>query len=127
MRITLNEVYDRYQKPLFVVENGLGALDQPDSEGRIEDDYRIDYLRKHILAMKAAVEEDGVDLMGYTVWGCIDLVSASSGEMKKRYGLIYVDMDDKGRGTLARKKKKSYHWMKGVISTGGESLWDSEG
>lgn len=122
LRITLNEVYDRYQKPLFVVENGLGALDQPDSEGRIEDDYRIDYLRKHILAMKAAVEEDGVDLMGYTAWGCIDLVSASSGEMKKRYGMIYVDKQDDGSGTYARSRKKSFGWYQKVIATNGEVL-----
>ena len=122
LRITLNEVYDRYQKPLFVVENGLGALDQPDSEGRIEDDYRIDYLRKHILAMKAAVEEDGVDLMGYTVWGCIDLLSASSGEMTKRYGMIYVDKQDDGSGTYARSRKKSFGWYQKVIATNGEVL-----
>ncbi len=105
-----------------MVENGLGALDQPDSEGRIEDDYRIDYLRKHILAMKAAVEEDGVDLMGYTVWGCIDLVSASSGEMKKRYGMIYVDKQDDGSGTYARSRKKSFGWYQKVIATNGEVL-----
>ena len=122
LRITLNEVYDRYQKPLFVVENGLGALDEPDSNGRIMDDYRIDYLREHIRAMKAAVEEDGVDLMGYTAWGCLDLVSASSGEMKKRYGFIYVDKQDDGSGTLARSRKKSFGWYQKVIASNGEDL-----
>ena len=127
LRITMNALYDRYQKPLFIVENGLGAVDTPEENGEIHDSYRIQYLQEHIKSMMDAVLIDGVELLGYTVWGCIDLVSASTGEMKKRYGLIYVDMDDKGRGTLARKKKKSYHWMKGVISTGGESLWDSEG
>lgn len=122
LRITLNEVYDRYQKPLFVVENGLGALDEPDSQGAIADDYRIDYLREHIRAMKAAVEEDGVDLMGYTSWGCIDLVSASSGEMKKRYGFIYVDKQDDGSGTYARSRKKSFGWYQKVIASNGEDL-----
>lgn len=121
-RITLNEVYDRYQKPLFVVENGLGATDRPDGEGRIEDDYRISYLREHIRAMKAAVEEDGVDLMGYTSWAPIDLISAGTGEMKKRYGFIYVDKQEDGSGTLERIKKKSFHWYQRVIETNGEEL-----
>lgn len=122
LRITLNEVYDRYQKPLFIVENGLGAMDQPDAQGQIADDYRIAYLREHIRAMKAAVEEDGVDLMGYTVWGCVDLVSASTGEMKKRYGFIYVDKQDDGSGTLARSRKKSFAWYRKVIASNGEDL-----
>ena len=122
LRITLNEVYDRYQKPLFVVENGLGALDEPNAQGVIEDDYRIDYLREHIRAMKAAVEEDGVDLMGYTSWGCLDLVSALSGEMRKRYGFIYVDKHDDGSGTLARSRKKSFGWYQKVIASNGEDL-----
>ncbi len=122
IRITLNEVYDRYQKPLFIVENGLGARDQPDAQGQIEDDYRIAYLREHIRAMKAAVEEDGVDLMGYTAWGCVDLVSASTGEMKKRYGFIYVDKHDDGSGTLARSRKKSFGWYQKVIASNGEVL-----
>ncbi len=122
LRITLNEVYDRYQKPLFIVENGLGAMDQPDAQGQIEDDYRIAYLREHIRAMKAAVEEDGVDLMGYTAWGCVDLVSASTGEMKKRYGFIYVDKQDDGSGTLARSRKKSFGWYQKVIASNGEIL-----
>ncbi|MDL2249196.1 6-phospho-beta-glucosidase [Lachnospiraceae bacterium OttesenSCG-928-J05] len=122
LRITMNALYDRYQKPLFIVENGLGANDTPNEEGIIEDDYRIDYLREHIKAMKDAVEIDGVELYGYTSWGCIDLVSASTGEMKKRYGFIYVDRDNEGRGTLARSKKKSFDWYKEVIRSNGEKL-----
>ncbi len=122
LRITLNQVYDRYQKPLFVVENGLGALDHPDETGYVEDDYRIDYLREHICAMKAAVEEDGVDLMGYTSWAPIDLISAGTGEMKKRYGFVYVDKQEDGSGTLNRTRKKSFYWYRKVIETNGEVL-----
>jgi len=122
LRITLNALYDRYQKPLFIVENGLGAVDILDKDGHVEDDYRIEYLREHIKAMKAAINEDGVELMGYTPWGCIDLVSASTGEMKKRYGFIYVDKDNEGKGTLARSKKKSFYWYKKVIASNGEEL-----
>ncbi|AZP04369.1 6-phospho-beta-glucosidase [Jeotgalibaca ciconiae] len=122
LRTTMNTIYDRYQKPLFIVENGLGAVDVPDENGYVEDDYRIDYLAQHIQAMKDAVELDGVDLMGYTSWGCIDLVSAGTGEMKKRYGFIYVDRDNEGNGTLKRSKKKSFHWYKKVIETNGEDL-----
>ena len=122
LRITLNSLYDRYQKPLFIVENGLGAIDIPDENGNIEDDYRIEYLREHIKAMKDAINEDGVDLIGYTTWGCIDLVAASTGEMKKRYGFIYVDKDDEGNGTLERRKKKSFYWYKEVIDSNGEKI-----
>ncbi|MFO7173989.1 6-phospho-beta-glucosidase [Enterococcus faecium] len=122
LRITMNDIYDRYQKPLFIVENGLGAVDMPDENGYVEDDYRIDYLAAHIQAMKDAVELDGVDLLGYTTWGCIDLVSAGTGEMKKRYGFIYVDRDNQGNGTLARSKKKSFNWYKKVIDSNGENL-----
>jgi 6-phospho-beta-glucosidase len=122
LRITMNDIYDRYQKPLFIVENGLGAVDHPDENGYVEDDYRIDYLASHIEAMKDAVELDGVDLMGYTTWGCIDLVSAGTGEMKKRYGFIYVDRDNYGNGTLDRTPKKSFDWYKKVIETNGEDL-----
>jgi 6-phospho-beta-glucosidase len=122
LRTTMNDLYDRYQKPLFIVENGLGAVDTPDENGYVEDDYRIDYLAQHIQAMKDAVELDGVDLLGYTTWGCIDLVSAGTGEMKKRYGFIYVDRDNEGNGTLTRSKKKSFDWYKKVISTNGEDL-----
>ncbi|MFC0232669.1 6-phospho-beta-glucosidase [Vagococcus entomophilus] len=122
LRITMNAMYDRYQKPLFIVENGLGAVDEPDENGYVKDDYRIDYLREHIKAMKEAIVEDGVELLGYTTWGCIDLVSAGTGEMKKRYGFIYVDRDNEGNGTLKRTKKKSFDWYKKVIATNGENL-----
>ena len=121
-RTTMNNLYDRYQKPLFVVENGLGAVDVPDENGYVEDDYRIAYLRDHIKSMKDAVEIDGVELLGYTTWGCIDLVSAGTGEMKKRYGFIYVDRDNDGKGTLKRSKKKSFEWYRKVIETKGENL-----
>ncbi len=121
-RITMNEMYDRYQKPLFVVENGLGAKDVIEADGSINDDYRIDYLRQHIKVMRDAVDEDGIDLLGYTTWGPIDLVSAGTGEMSKRYGFIYVDRDDAGNGTLERSKKKSYDWYKKVIASNGEDL-----
>ena len=122
LRITMNSLYDRYQKPLFIVENGLGAVDIPDENGYVEDDYRIEYLREHIKAMIDAVELDGVDLLGYTSWGCIDLVSAGTGEMKKRYGFIYVDKDNDGSGTLKRSKKKSFDWYKKVIASNGKDL-----
>lgn len=121
-RITMNEIYDRYQKPLFIAENGLGAEDIPDENGYVEDDYRIDYLRKHILEMKKAVEIDGLPVFGYTCWGPIDLVSVATGEMRKRYGFIYVDRDDSGNGTLRRTKKKSFDWYKKVIASNGECL-----
>lgn len=121
LRITCNQLYDRYEKPLFIVENGLGAVDNVEKDGQIIDDYRIEYLREHIKEMKEAIL-DGVDLIGYTPWGCIDLVSASTGEMRKRYGFIYVDKDDKGNGTLERKKKKSFYWYKRVIGSNGEEI-----
>lgn len=117
----MNSLYDRYQKPLFIVENGLGAKDEV-IDGKIDDDYRIAYLRAHICAMKQAVEEDGVELLGYTPWGCIDLVSASTGEMSKRYGFIYVERDDQGNGTLKRIRKKSFYWYQRVIASNGEEL-----
>lgn len=123
LRSALNELYDRYQVPLFIVENGMGAIDQVEN-GKIHDNYRIDYLKQHIEAIKDAIEIDGVDLMGYTPWGCIDLVAASTGEMKKRYGFIYVDKDDEGHGTLSRLKKDSFYWYKKVIeSNGGDLSW----
>ena len=122
LRVALNELYDRYQLPLWIVENGLGAIDVVEEDGSIHDDYRIDYLRKHVVEMKKAIDEDGVDLWGYTPWGCIDLVSAGTGEMRKRYGMIYVDMDDEGKGTLARSRKKSFYWYQKVIKTNGEDL-----
>ncbi len=122
LRYVLNEMYDRYQKPLFVVENGLGAVDEVEADGSINDDYRIDYLIDHITQMQKAICEDKVECLGYTMWGCIDLVSLSTGEMKKRYGFVHVDMDDKGNGTLKRTKKKSFDWYKKVIATNGEDL-----
>ncbi len=122
MRVALNYLYDRYQIPLFIVENGLGAFDKVEEDGSINDDYRIDYLRKHIKAMDDAINIDGVDLMGYTPWGCIDLVSASTGEMAKRYGFIYVDKYDDGTGDYSRKEKKSFNWYKKVIASNGTDL-----
>lgn len=121
LRITINTLHDRYQKPLFLVENGLGAVDEVNEQGEIEDDYRIAYLREHIQAMGDAIA-DGIPLMGYTSWGCIDLVSASTGEMSKRYGFVHVDRDDAGHGTLARRRKKSFWWYKKVIASNGEDL-----
>ncbi|MDK9783882.1 6-phospho-beta-glucosidase [Vibrio sp. B172a] len=121
LRITMNTLYDRYQKPLFLVENGLGAKDVPDENGEVQDDYRIDYLRLHVEAMADAIT-DGVPLMGFTPWGCIDLVAASTGEMSKRYGFIYVDRDNLGNGTLNRTPKKSFHWYKRVIASNGTEL-----
>ena len=121
LRYTLNEIYDRYRIPLMVVENGLGAYDKKDADGKIHDSYRIDYLRAHIEQMAEAVK-DGVDLMGYTPWGCIDLVSASTGEMAKRYGFIYVNKFDDGTGDLSREKKDSFYWYQKVIATNGEDL-----
>ncbi|WP_104034615.1 6-phospho-beta-glucosidase [Vibrio jasicida] len=121
LRITMNTLYDRYQKPLFLVENGLGAKDVPDENGEVQDDYRIDYLRLHVEAMADAIT-DGVPLMGFTPWGCIDLVAASTGEMSKRYGFIYVDRDNLGNGTLNRTPKKSFHWYKRVIESNGTEL-----
>ena len=121
LRYTLNEIYDRYHLPMMVVENGLGAYDVKSEDGKIHDSYRIDYLRQHIEQMAEAVK-DGVDLMGYTPWGCIDLVSASTGEMAKRYGFIYVNKFDDGTGDLSREKKDSFYWYKKVIASNGEDL-----
>jgi Beta-glucosidase/6-phospho-beta-glucosidase/beta-galactosidase len=122
LRISLCQLYDRYNVPLFIVENGFGAVDTIEKDGSINDDYRIDYFKKHISAMKDAIEIDGVDLMGFTPWGCIDLVSAGTGEMKKRYGFIYVDMDDEGNGTLERSRKKSFYWYKKCIESNGTEI-----
>ena len=122
LRITLNNLYDRYQIPLFIVENGLGAKDEIEEDGSIQDDYRINYLSEHIREMIKAVEIDRVDLIGYTSWGWIDLISASTGEMSKRYGFVYVDCDDQGNGSLKRIKKKSFYWYKKVIESNGKCL-----
>ncbi|MCG6200575.1 glycoside hydrolase family 1 protein [Psychromonas antarctica] len=121
LRIVLNLLYERYQKPLFVVENGLGAVDILNGNGEIEDDYRIDYLNDHLYQVGEALQ-DGVEVMGYTCWGPIDLVSASTAQMSKRYGFIYVDRDDKGLGSLNRKRKKSFYWYQGIIESKGELL-----
>ncbi len=121
LRLALDYFYDRYQLPMMVVENGLGAQDTLE-DGTVHDSYRVDYLRSHIEAMKQAVDEDGVELWGYTPWGCIDLVSASTGEMAKRYGFIYVDYQDDGTGQGERIKKDSFEWYKKVIATNGEDL-----
>ncbi len=122
LRNVLNRLYYTYHKPVMIVENGLGAADTVEADGSINDDYRIDYLKQHIEQMKIAVDVDGVDLLGYMPWGWIDLVSAGTGEMKKRYGFVYVDMDDLGKGTLKRSRKKSFWWYKQVIASNGEQL-----
>ena len=125
LRYALNQYWEKYQKPLFIVENGLGAIDElitgDDGIKTVNDDYRIEYLRDHLIEVEKAIG-DGVKVMGYTAWGCIDLVSASSAEMKKRYGFIYVDRNDDGTGTLKRYKKKSFDWYKNVIASNGENL-----
>lgn len=121
LRYVLNEIYDRYQIPIMIVENGLGAVDEISSDGKIHDFYRIEYMKKHIEQMKEAIH-DGVNLIGYTSWGCTDVVSASTGEVKKRYGLIYVDKHDDGSGDLSRKPKDSFYWYKRVIQSNGEEL-----
>lgn len=125
LRIVLNQLYDRYHIPLFVVENGLGAKDVL-KDGQVIDDYRINYLKDHIVEMKKAICEDGVKVLGYTTWGCIDLISASSGQMSKRYGFIYVDRNDDGSGSFKRYKKKSFAWYQKVIATNGEELENVE-
>lgn len=120
LRYGLNWLYDRYGLPLFIVENGFGAYDKVEEDGKIHDTYRIDYLKAHIEAMKKCVDQDGVDLLGYTPWGCIDLVSAGTGEMEKRYGFIHVNKDNQGNGDLSRSKKDSFYWYQNVIKTNGE-------
>ncbi|KRL37373.1 6-phospho-beta-glucosidase [Liquorilactobacillus uvarum] len=125
LRITMNQIYDRYQKPLFVVENGLGEKDVLTEEHEVHDEYRIAYLRENIKEMGEAIA-DGVECWGYTSWGCIDLVSAGSGEMSKRYGYIYVDRDDQGKGTQKRYKKDSFSWYAEVIASNGQLLFEKE-
>lgn len=125
LRVSLVDLYDRYRKPLFIVENGLGAKDEL-VNGTVEDDYRIEYFDAHFREMLNAIEIDGVDLMGYTSWGCIDIVSESTKQMSKRYGFIYVDANDDGEGTYQRYKKKSFDWYKNVIKTNGACLFEEE-
>jgi 6-phospho-beta-glucosidase len=122
IRYVLNTAYDRYQKPLLIVENGYGGVDQINEQGDIIDDERIRYLNSHLLQVHEAIK-DGVEVMGYTWWGPIDMISAGSGEMKKRYGFIYVDKDDEGNGTLKRMRKKSFFWYKNIIETNGNILF----
>ncbi|WP_217525299.1 6-phospho-beta-glucosidase [Vibrio metschnikovii] len=122
LRVALSELYERYQKPIFIVENGLGAIDEVQADGSINDDYRINYLSEHIKAVATAINYDGVDVMGYTPWGCIDCVSFTTGEYKKRYGFIYVDKHDDGTGTMARSKKKSFYWYQQVIASNGQII-----
>ncbi|MDN3233159.1 MULTISPECIES: glycoside hydrolase family 1 protein [Priestia] len=121
LRYTLNHLYDRYQKPLFILENGVGALDELNEDGTIHDDYRIAYLKEHIKQMKEAIN-DGVNLFGYTMWGPIDIISSSTSEMKKRYGFIYIDQDDLGEGSKKRYRKDSFYWYKDLITTNGANL-----
>ena len=122
LRLACNTLYDRYHKPLWIVENGIGWDDKKEADGSIHDDYRIEYLRQNIQSMDDAINLDGVELIGYTMWGCIDLVSAGTGEMKKRYGFVYVDRDDEGNGTLKRSRKDSFYWYKKVIASQGTDL-----
>lgn len=122
LRYTLNILYDRYQLPLFIVENGFGAVDEMTATGEVHDQYRIEYLRNHIQEMEKAVTLDGVEVMGYTAWGCIDVISFGTGEMKKRYGFIYVDRDNVGNGTLKRSKKDSFSWYQEVIRSNGATI-----
>jgi 6-phospho-beta-glucosidase len=122
LRYALSELYERYQKPIFIVKNGFGAIDEVDEKGQVQDDYRIEYLQAHIREVKKAIAIDGIDVMGYTPWGCIDCVSFTTGEYKKRYGFIYVDKHDDGSGAMARSKKKSFYWYQSVIKTNGEQL-----
>ena len=121
LRYILNEIYGRYQVPIMIVENGLGAIDTVEADGSIHDDYRIAYLKDHVRAMSEAID-DGVELIAFTPWGCIDLVSASTGEMRKRYGFIYVDKDNDGNGSMERSRKDSFYWYKKVIASNGEEL-----
>ena len=121
LRVSLIDLYDRYRKPLFIVENGVGAVDKIEADGSIHDEYRIDYFRKHFVEVEKAIQS-GVEVMGYTAWGCIDLVSAATSQMSKRYGMIYVDLDDDGNGSYKRIKKDSFYWYKNVIESNGKEM-----
>ena len=122
LRIACNQLFDRYHKPLFIVENGIGWSDVLTETNEVHDDYRIKYLQKNVASMRDAINLDGIPLLGYTMWGCIDLVSAGTGEMRKRYGFVYVDMNDEGQGSLKRYKKDSFYWYKKCIASDGENL-----
>lgn len=122
LRYSLNRLYDRYQLPLFIIENGFGAIDRLEEDGSIHDEARMAYLSAHIEALKKTVDYDGVELLGYTPWGIIDLVSFTTGEMKKRYGMIYVDRDNEGNGSMKRYKKDSFEWYKKVIQSNGDDI-----
>ena len=122
LRLSCNTLYGRYQKPVWIVENGIGWTDVLEDDGSVHDDYRIDYLKKNLRSLRDAIEIDGVDVMGYCMWGCIDLVSASTGEMKKRYGFVYVDADDEGNGSYDRIRKDSFYWYRDLIASNGGVL-----
>lgn len=122
LRWSLNLLYERYRRPVMVVENGLGAADTVEPDGSVHDGYRIAYMHDHLLELERAIDHDGVPVMGYTMWGPLDIVSASTGEMKKRYGVIYVDVDDEGKGSFKRSRKDSFAWYQRVIATNGASL-----
>ncbi len=122
LRYTLLYLYSRYQLPLFIVENGLGAADRLEDDGTVHDPYRVSFLRKHISEVKKSICLDGTEVMGYCSWGCVDIISTSTGEMKKRYGFVYVDADDKGKGSFRRCRKDSFYWYKKVIASNGEDL-----
>ena len=124
LRIILNQLYERYQIPLMIVENGIGAHDEL-IDGKVHDSYRIDYFKKHLIQLKEAIQ-DGVELMGYTSWGCIDITAASTGQMSKRYGFIYVDINDDGSGSGKRFKKDSFYWYKRVLESNGEEGLETE-
>ena len=129
LRYILNDFWDKYRKPLGIVENGLGAADEliysEDGNRTVQDDYRIAYMRDHLLQVEEAIA-DGVEVMGYTSWGCIDLVSASTAELRKRYGFIYVDRNDDGSGSLERYRKKSFYWYRDIIATNGVALHEQD-
>ena len=127
LRYSANFLYERYRLPLMIVENGLGAVDEVAEDGSIHDGYRIDYMREHLLALEKAIDHDGVPIIGYTMWGPLDIVSASTGEMKKRYGVIYVDVDDEGNGSFERWRKDSFYWYQRVIASNGRSLHAQDG
>lgn len=126
LRILCQDLYNRFEVPLMIVENGFGAKDTLTKKGQIDDDYRIDYHEKHLYQLAKSIQEDHVEVIGYLTWGLIDIVSSSSAEMEKRYGFIHVDLDNEGQGTLKRTRKKSFYWYKEVIATQGKNLTNGE-